>query len=197
MDIRVVDSTGGSEYCVLLKRDDNLIRFKDRIADEAGMDQDMFALEEEGELLETDDSIFGLGVGSTVEIVPSPRLSAITYIKSKYNLVTDAGMRSAVIYNDHELVKKYIIAGADVNGKSKAGRTALHIAAGFGVVSMCRYLIHVGADPTQKSTEGKTALDYVSDSYRATYAGDNPGNVELQKMLFEAAKTIGIRKNNR
>eukprot|EP01060_Flectonema_neradi_P029121 TRINITY_DN3953_c5_g1_i1.p1 TRINITY_DN3953_c5_g1~~TRINITY_DN3953_c5_g1_i1.p1 ORF type:complete len:205 (+),score=34.41 TRINITY_DN3953_c5_g1_i1:99-713(+) len=204
MEIRVVDGNSGREFCIALERDDSLARFKDKVAEEASMDQEMFSLEEEGNLMMTNDSIFGLGVGSTVEIVPSPRLTAIAYIKSKFKAVTDAGMRSAVIYNDHELVKKYITAGVDVNGKSRAGRTALHIAAGFGDVSMCRYLIQEGADPTQKSTEGKTALDYVSHSYRAEdqFASairdhENPTNTEIQKMLLEAAKVIDIKKHDR
>ena len=58
-----------------------------------------------------------------------------------------------------EAVKKHLAAGADVNAKSKFGRTPLHHAVVDGRKEIAELLIAQGADVNEKIADGYTPLD--------------------------------------
>lgn len=57
------------------------------------------------------------------------------------------------------MAKALVEAGAQVEGASFDGRTALMMAAMFNRVAIIDYLISKGADPKAKDANGITALD--------------------------------------
>ena len=57
------------------------------------------------------------------------------------------------------MVKALVEGGAQVEGASFDGRTALMMAAMFNRVAIIDYLISKGADPQAKDANGITALD--------------------------------------
>lgn len=63
-----------------------------------------------------------------------------------------------------ELIRLLLDAGADIDGKSRHGRTALHECAVQGAdVSVAKFLLDAGADPLLVDELGKTALDLALD----------------------------------
>ena len=54
--------------------------------------------------------------------------------------------------------------GVSVNSSDYNGRTPLHIACGFGQLSMVKYLLSVKADIAVKDGKGKTALIYAEEA---------------------------------
>jgi len=82
-----------------------------------------------------------------------------------------------------DAVKTHLAAGVDVNGKNKAGYTALHLAAKKGYVEVAKVLLEAKADIVAASKSGKTALHYV-----AYYSG----NLDLAKALLAAAAPVNV-----
>ncbi|WP_052351844.1 ankyrin repeat domain-containing protein [Deinococcus pimensis] len=71
------------------------------------------------------------------------------------SLVRDAGA------GDLSSVKSWVAQGVDVNGQvGRARQTALMTAAGRGRTDVVTYLLSVGADPTLRDADGRTALDH-------------------------------------
>jgi ankyrin repeat protein len=73
------------------------------------------------------------------------------------------------------MVKILLVAGADVNAKSKDGWTALHIGSKSGPVAIVELLLESGADPSIKASDGKTAYDVALDA--------RPPNTEMLELL--------------
>ena len=59
-----------------------------------------------------------------------------------------------------EVVEQHLAAGADVNAKSKTGRTPLHNAATQGHKEIAELLIEKGADLNAKDNDDGTPLDW-------------------------------------
>ena len=67
----------------------------------------------------------------------------------------------AVVNNDYKTVKKFLELGSDVEAKEKTmGMTAVMYAARYNNVELVELLVSKGADLSEKSKMGMTALDY-------------------------------------
>ena len=62
-------------------------------------------------------------------------------------------------YNQLEIVRMLLAAGADVRVKDKAGDTPLHKAAFLNNLKTAQLLLEKGADPDARDEEGQTPLD--------------------------------------
>jgi ankyrin repeat protein len=91
-----------------------------------------------------------------------------TAIRGNYREIADlllkhggkyGSIRTAAGGGDIEAVKEFLAAGADVNAKSKFGRTPLHYAAGFGQKETAELLIAKGVNVNAKNEDGETPLD--------------------------------------
>ena len=58
--------------------------------------------------------------------------------------------------------------GAQVNAKTKDGKTPLMVAADKGNAEVAQALLAKGADATLKDAKGKTALDMAADAHQAS-----------------------------
>ena len=87
-----------------------------------------------------------------------------------------------------DAVKTHLAAGVDVNGKNKAGYTALHLAAKKGHVEVVKVLLEAKADIGLVSKSGKTALHYV-----AYYNG----NLDLAKLLLNVGAPVNVLDKRR
>ena len=83
-----------------------------------------------------------------------------------------------------DIVKAQLAAGVEVNGKNKAGYTALHLASKKGRDEVAGVLLEAKADIAATSRSGKTALHYV-----AHYSG----NPDLAKRLLEAGAPVNAK----
>ena len=54
---------------------------------------------------------------------------------------------------------------ADIDARTGAGQTALHLSAATGQPKLTRLLIERGADPQRKDFEGRTALYYAKKNF--------------------------------
>ena len=70
---------------------------------------------------------------------------------------------------DHSLVKKLLDLGYDVDGRSKDGETALHVAAIRGHIPTLQALLAAGAEVDARTPKGGTI--YMTPSMWATYHG--------------------------
>ena len=75
------------------------------------------------------------------------------------NPEADRALLDAANDGNIKAVKQHLAAGADVNAKSKFGRTPLHHAAYFGHKEVAELLIAEGADVNAKDDDGATPLD--------------------------------------
>ena len=73
-----------------------------------------------------------------------------------------------------EEIKALIAAGADVNGKGRAGNTALMEAARAGSVENVKFLVVAGADVNAKNNRGITALEWASSEEVAAILRKTP-----------------------
>ena len=78
-----------------------------------------------------------------------------------------------------DLIDALLSRGADINGKSAHGETALMTAVFWGNGNVVRALLNAGADTSEKNDEGKTAL---------MLAGDM-GHIKIAEMLGLQAKS--------
>jgi len=83
----------------------------------------------------------------------------------------------AAFKGDLAVVKALVEAGAEIEGSSFDGRTALMMAAMFNRVEIVDYLIGQGADPKAKDANGVTALD------AARTMGAVDTTAQLEKLL--------------
>ena len=83
-----------------------------------------------------------------------------------------------------DIARGLLDGGADVNAQSKAGVTALMIAATHNNPPMIGMLIDAGADPTLKNKLGQTAAD----------VAELNGNLEAQQAIkvLSAAKSASV-----
>lgn len=79
-----------------------------------------------------------------------------------------------------EILRSLWKAGARLDGRSPAGRTALHLAASWGDEELVRELLEAGADPLFASDGGETPIQVLID-------GRHPQKGSILRMLREAA----------
>jgi peptidoglycan/LPS O-acetylase OafA/YrhL len=65
----------------------------------------------------------------------------------------------AVLVGNEAVVRRLIVAGADIAASDRQGNTALHSAAFMGRVDLARLLLDHGADPRARSGAGRRPLD--------------------------------------
>jgi ankyrin repeat protein len=82
----------------------------------------------------------------------------------------------AVSWGQPEFVERLLDAGADVNSRSKTGRTALHVAATATNVAVLRLLLARGADVTAVDDAGTTVLDALFEN---TFHHDDRNALDL------------------
>jgi ankyrin repeat protein len=81
------------------------------------------------------------------------------------------------------MMSRLLRAGADVDGGTQDGTTALMLAAYHGDVKSTRLLLAHGADPLRRNAQG----------YEAVQAAAQSGNGELAEMLREYVGESGMR----
>jgi ankyrin repeat protein len=79
------------------------------------------------------------------------------------NPEADRALFDAAGTGNIEAVKQHLAAGADVNAKSKFGRTPLHWATAEGHKEVVELFIAKGADVNVKADAGDTPLDWAED----------------------------------
>jgi ankyrin repeat protein len=70
---------------------------------------------------------------------------------------------TAAFVGSTELTRVLLDAGADVDGRSPDGHTALHTAAQNGDLQLVRELVSRGADPAARSSSGERPIDLARD----------------------------------
>ncbi|CAM4094377.1 ankyrin repeat domain-containing protein [Zobellia nedashkovskayae] len=96
---------------------------------------------------------------TTANANSNPSDKAIRSIKATTTNVSPLSL--AVVNNDYETVKKFLELGSDVEAKEKTmGMTAVMYAARYNNVELVELLVSKGADLSEKSKIGMTALDY-------------------------------------
>ncbi len=75
-------------------------------------------------------------------------------------------LHTALINIDEPKVKRLVEEGAHINAVDKNGRTALHLAAKIGRLSIVEYLVEHGADTHLKDNFHKTPLVYAIEKNR-------------------------------
>ncbi|OCK88179.1 ankyrin [Cenococcum geophilum 1.58] len=80
-----------------------------------------------------------------------------------------------------KVVKVLLDQGADINQKTKSGRTALHEAVGTGQVDITRYLLENGADITAQTTP---------TLWTALHSAANQGNSKLLSLMLEHGSNL-------
>ena len=89
---------------------------------------------------------------------------------------------SYAAYNGHlEIVDYLLRRGAEVNGKTGNGSTALFFAARFGHMEVVQLLLKNQADPTVENENGETAVDWALKS----------ANTDIEAILREAGGRSG------
>jgi ankyrin repeat protein len=65
---------------------------------------------------------------------------------------------NAVSQNDKQKISQLLDAGTSINSVDpKTGNTPLHIAVLHNHITLCRFLLEHGAEPTAKNNNGETA----------------------------------------
>jgi len=85
-------------------------------------------------------------------------------------------------------LEEFVQNGCDVNAKDDDGRTALHLAAGYGYLHLVEYLVRqAGADTNIKDPRGATALSYAQlgghEHVVALLAGEEVNTRAMQVMM--------------
>src|SRR5258707_862060 len=104
---------------------------------------------------------------------------------STYGQDLDAKLLDAAKGRNTAEVQKLLGEGADVNAKSKAGRTALMGAADLGQLDTVRVLLEQGADVDAKDRKGATALR-LAEKYKYS---------SIAALLRRAPRVVPPRKN--
>jgi hypothetical protein len=73
---------------------------------------------------------------------------------------------------DWERIKELVSAGANVNIKTFNGTTPLMVAAFYGNINLCAFLLANGADMDAKDKDGETALDSAQSLIGEKYIKD-------------------------
>ncbi|BAU48876.1 ankyrin [Sulfurifustis variabilis] len=98
----------------------------------------------------------------------------------------DADLAAALARRDVAAVARAIERGADVNGKTPDGRTALMVAAGAGDAALVRGLLEAGAAVNTTNGRGGTALMYASVR----------GDLDTVTALLEKGAEVDARASN-
>jgi len=69
---------------------------------------------------------------------------------------------------DDYMLRTLVEVGANINGRSKGGQTALHEAAYYGQVEIVKFLLDNGAEVNARDNEGKTPLFYAEEGKEVT-----------------------------
>ncbi|MGP1991085.1 ankyrin repeat domain-containing protein [Zobellia laminariae] len=89
----------------------------------------------------------------------NPSDKAVRSIKATTTNVSPLSL--AVVNNDYETVEKFLELGSNIEAKEKTmGMTAVMYAARYNNVELVELLVSKGADLSEKSKMGMTALDY-------------------------------------
>ena len=89
----------------------------------------------------------------------NPSDKAVRSIKATTTNVSPLSL--AVVNNDYETVEKFLELGSNIEAKEKTmGMTAVMYAARYNNVELVELLVSKGADLSEKSKIGMTALDY-------------------------------------
>jgi ankyrin repeat protein len=86
-----------------------------------------------------------------------------------------------------DVARVLIAAGADVNKRCEHGRTALHMAAGWGHADVARLLLENGADPTIVDDEGLAPPGVARHGYSS-----NSVTTEQRRAVCELFKSLGL-----
>jgi hypothetical protein len=100
------------------------------------------------------------------------------------SLEGETAMFAAVSSEQHPDAKVKMLAavGVDVNGQDNWGVTPLMLAAGHSrMPNLISSLMQLGADPTKRDVEGKTALDYLAEEEAWSGVRDSVGRGLLGK----------------
>ena len=89
---------------------------------------------------------------------------------------SDDTIFEAARQGDRARVQVLVEAGADVNGLSPEGGSALHQAALSGNADLVRFLLDIGADTEVRTLRGETALHW----------GSSNGSVDVVRILLKA-----------
>lgn len=119
----------------------------------------------------------------------------------------------AALLNDTGRVRELLLSGADPNGKTREGTTALMYASQKGSREIARALLAAGADPNAKKLSGETALLLAAhggyselvesllnvgadarasraDGFSVLMAGVNSGSVNIVKALLDKGASV-------
>jgi ankyrin repeat protein len=98
-----------------------------------------------------------------------------------------------------EEVQRYLDEGGDVNRRTEAGQTLLHIAADNLQADIIRLLLSRGADINAKGYLGQTALHYAVDMEAINNSDDVPcpakTDMPITRMLIELGADESIRSD--
>ncbi len=123
-------------------------------------------------------------MSGNVEVVKQ-HIKAGTDIDKKDQMSGSTPLISATTFDQKEIAKALIDAGADLNIKNNDGATPLHVAAFFCRVEIAQMLIDANADKTAKNNFGATPGESVS----GPYADIKP----IYEMLQQQLRPIGLQ----
>ncbi|XP_063679367.1 SH3 and multiple ankyrin repeat domains protein 3-like isoform X7 [Bolinopsis microptera] len=139
-------------------------------------------------------------------------LTAEILLKEKcdLNIVDNTGqwheLHQACKRGKTDLVELLLLYGAEINGKTSAGNSALHISASFNKVHCARQLLYRGIDKTIRNKAGQTAYEVAALTSNFVIMDDitnfkpeqaefpAPSNTTLQMTLEELIKTARVCK---
>lgn len=103
-------------------------------------------------------------ISGNLEVV-NQHIDAGTDINLKDQMSGSSPLITAATFNQKEIAKALIDAGADLSVKNNDGATALHVAAFFCRVEIAQFLIDAKADKNVKNNFGATPGESVSGPY--------------------------------
>jgi uncharacterized protein len=106
-------------------------------------------------------NIHAAAVSGNIEAVQQ-HIAAGTDINQKDAMGGSSPLITACLYEQKEIARLLIGAGADINFKNNDGSTALHVAAFFCKPEMVKLLLEKGADKTVINKYGSTAYETVA-----------------------------------
>ena len=99
-------------------------------------------------------------------------------------------LRNAAYEGDLARVRQQLNAGAEINGRSNSGLTALHYAASVGHANIVRTLIAAGANVNALNSDRDTPLHLAA-------SGQGPNsNIDVIRLLVNAGANVNARNNN-
>ena len=107
----------------------------------------------------------------------------------EFESVGPSPLFEAIVANNGELFERLALAGAKIDRRDDAGRTALHYAADFGRLRLAERLLALGADINAALPDGRTPLhSAVGDTGAVKY--DVARNPALADLLYERGAAV-------